>query len=154
MPRASNGAANVTVLAWQLDLADERGEPVAVAPVDPLVGRPERGDRLAARVNVVELRSHHRRQDPAPPVRRIDADDRDAGTRHRPARHGELERERPGAADGPLALEGGMHALERMAAQETLGDLVGDLPRAVLGDRAHSLVELGEALARPDRDGH
>ena len=137
-----------------LDLAGERRQPVAVTAVDPLVGGPERGDRLPALVRVVELGAHHRREDPLAAVRRVDADDGDARARDRASRNRQVERERSGAADGALAVERRVHVVERMDAEKALGDLVVDLPAAVLGDGADRLLELRKRLARANLDRH
>ena len=74
-PRGSTGRANAACVARQRDLARERREAVAEAAVDRLLRRPQRRDRLAALVHVVELRAHHRREDAAAAVRRQHADD-------------------------------------------------------------------------------
>ncbi len=87
-------------------------------------------------------------------MRGIDADDRDAGTGDRAARHGQVEGEGTGAADGALAIERRVHVIERVHTQEALREVVVDFPAAVLGDGADGLLELGEAPARADLDGH
>ena len=110
----------VDVLLRDVHLARERGAAVAEAAVDRLLRRPERRDRLAALVRVVEVRAHHRAQHASPAVRRRDADDRRAGAGQHAARH----RQRNGNAPAPptisSALPGGEHPLERQHAREPL----------------------------------
>ena len=142
------------IASRQLDLADERGEPVAVAPVDALVGGPEHRDLVAAFVRVVELGAHHRRKDPAANVRRIDADDGDARALDRAARNGDLVVEGTGAAHRLLPFESGVHATERQVAPEALELLVRRIPRPVLADGAERLAVLGGAPADPNLDRH
>src|SRR5439155_21995944 len=87
------------VLVREGDLTAERGEAVAEAAVDGLLGRPKRRERLASLVRVLELRAHQRTQDAAPTVRRVDADDAHTGRRQIAARNGDVEGERRRAAD-------------------------------------------------------
>ena len=74
----------------RVQLVHRRSDPVAEAAVDQRLRRPQRSERLPARMDVVELEAHHRRQYSLPPVRRQHADPRDArarqlaaGDRHR-----------------------------------------------------------------------
>ena len=140
--------------AGHVDLARERRQAVPVTAVDPLVGCPERGNRLPALVSGIELGAHHRREDPLTTVRRVDTDDGDARARDRTSGNRQVEGERSGAADRALAVERGVHVVERMHAEEALGDVVVDLPAAVFGDGPDCLLELRKRLARANLDRH
>ena len=85
-------------------------------------------------------------------VRRQDADDGDAAAADGAAGHGQLERERARAADDPVAVEGGVHPLERQVAREPLRRLVVGGPAAeVVADRADGALELVEVRASGGR---
>ena len=138
--------------AGDLEPEHERREAVAVAAVDRLLRGPERGERLAALVHVVELRAHHRAENPAPSVGREDADDGDAGRFERgAARHGHPERERARAADDLGAVEGGVHAVELEVLQPALGPLlIRPLTPEVVDDRVRRIAQLLDILDGPD----
>src|SRR5207302_11514983 len=87
------------VLVRKRDLAAPRGEAVAEASVDRLLGGPQRGDRLSALMCVVELCAHQGPEDTAAAMGRVDADDGHTGCRDVPARDGHVERESAGTAD-------------------------------------------------------
>ncbi len=143
------------VAARQRHLAGQRGEAVAVPAVDDLLRGPEGGDRLAALTDVLELRAHHRREDPATAVGREHADDRHPAAVDRAARHRQLERERAGTADDPVAVERGVHPLKGQVAGEPLRRLVVGRPTAeVVADRADRTLELVEVAGRADLPGH
>ncbi len=140
---------------WDLQLERERGQPVAVAAVDRLLGGPQHRKRLAALVDAVELGAHHRPQDPAAPVRRQDADDRHPGRRQNRPGHGQPEREGARAAHDRVAVEGGVHAAELEGVQPALGpDVVGLLPAEVVDDRPGRSLQLVPRAAYPHVDGH
>jgi hypothetical protein len=136
-----------------VELRGQRGEPVAVAPVDSLLRRPERGEWLAARMHVVELRAHHRPEDTAPPVRGQDADDGHAGGGQPCAAghgHPETERARP-ADDRAVLLEGGEHPLELEDRQPAFEPVVVRLvPPEVVDDHADRVAQLVGAGASAD----
>src|SRR5262249_42152297 len=131
-----------------LQLARARGEAVAVPAVDRLLGGPERRERLAALVDVVELDAHHRAEDPAPSVSWQDADDGDSGgTQCGAARHGHPEAEGARAADDSAVVVRREHALELEVPQPPLGPVLGwGLAPEVVDYRVGGLAEL---LARP-----
>ena len=103
---------------------------------------------------LVELDAHHRREDALADVRRIDADDGHARTRHGAAGHGDLVVECARAADHLPALEGGVHAPVGERPAEPLEFLVGGVPRPVLADRADRVLVLGGAPARTNPGRH
>jgi hypothetical protein len=152
-------SAEPVVAARERQLGPEGGHPVAVAAVDRLLGRPEGRDRLAARDDVLELRAHHAAQHAAAPVRGQDADDGDAGARHRTARNGEPEREGTCAADDLPVVERDVHPVERQVAAEALDRLEVRRPAAeVVADGADPVGELlqrrrGADLQRLSRSG-
>ena len=92
--------------ALDLDAGRQRGEAVAEALIDAPLRRPERRQRLAALVNVVELAPHHLAQDPAPSMRRLHAHGADPGRRQLPARNGQVKGDDGGIADHPIAVVG------------------------------------------------
>ncbi len=139
----------------QRHLAGERGEPVAEAPVDDLLRRPQGRDRLAAVADVLELRAHHRGEDPAAAVGRQDADDGDAAAAHGAARDGQLEREGAGPADDAVAVERRVHPLEGQVAGEPLRRLVVGRPAAeVVADRPDGALELLQIARGTDVPRH
>ena len=93
-----------------LHVAAERGEPVAEAAVDPALRRPEDGERLLARVHVLELGAHQLAQDPAPAVRRQDTDDGHAGGACAPARNRSSRARTRLRRRRWLAVDGDVHA--------------------------------------------
>jgi hypothetical protein len=103
------------------DLAGQRGEAVAEAPVDRGLRGPQRGHRFGARrVHVVELAPHHRGQHPAAPVGGRDADLCDSRDRHLAAGHRHAPRVDRSAGDDPPAVAD----RERAVDLEPLGDPV------------------------------
>ena len=122
--------AEATVAGRERDLARQRGQPVAIAPVDDLLRCPKSRDRLAALADVLELGAHHLGEDPATAMGRQDADDRDAAAADRPARNGQLEGERARAADDAVAVDRRVHPFERQVAREPLRRLVVRRPAA------------------------
>ena len=129
------------------------GEAVAEAAVDRLLGGPQRGDRLTALPDLGELGPHHPAQDPLAAMRRVHADDRDAGARERASRDAQLEGERTGAGDDRVAVEDGDRSLERQQLREPLGVLRGPAAAEVVADAAERrLVLLGVAgLSQAER---
>ena len=117
-------------------------EPVAVPAVDGLLGRPQGSDRLAALPDLGELGTHHPAQDPLAAMRRVHADDRDAGAREGASRDAQLEGERTGAGDDRVAVEDGDRSLERQHLSEPLGVLGGPAAAEVVADAA----ERGQVL--------
>ena len=77
----SSGRANASHSCSSVSDPAQRGDAVAEAAVDRLLGGPERRDRLAALVDVAQLRVHHRAEHAAAAVRRLDADHGDARAR-------------------------------------------------------------------------
>ena len=118
------------------------GDPVAEAPVDPALRRPQGRDRVAALAQVVELAPHHRGEQAAPPVRRHDRDRGDRGTRQGAAGHGQLARERAGRRDDLPVVEPGERALgledTRVARAVVVAELAMERPQ----HRAAVLLEL------------
>ena len=122
--RARSGCANAEYDARDRDLADQRRHPVPEAAVDRLLGGPERRDRLAALVHVVELRAHHRPQDAAAAVRRIRADDRDAGAVGDLPPGTVISNGKAPAPPTMSVLAGRVHPLEREVLREALDPLL------------------------------
>src|SRR5205085_10264685 len=118
-----------------------------IPAVDRLLARPQRRDRLAALVDVTQLRVHHRAQRPAPPMRRIDADHGDTAAAEDAARYRHLERERPGAADDRALVERRMHPLVRQHLLEPLDLLVRRPAAEVLANAVERTAKL-VAIAR------
>ena len=119
----------------ELDVAGERGDAVAVASVERVLGRPEVGHRLAALVDVVELGPHERAEDPAAAVRRQDADERHASCPDEAARHARLEGEDAGAADHGAVVERRVHALRRDQQADRVREVGARRPSEVVEDR-------------------
>jgi hypothetical protein len=141
--------------AHDVDLARERAEPVPEAAVDRRLRRPQVRDRLAALVDVVELRAHERAQDPAAPVRREDADDGHPRRRDASARDGQLERERAGAADDATVLVRGVRTLRLEDAGEPLDALLARVELAEeVEDRRDRLPDVVLRRAGADLDAH
>ncbi len=117
-------------------------KPVAEAPVDRRLGRPERGDRLAPLAHVHELLRHQPPQDPLPAVRRQDADPRHARAGHLSAGNGELELVRARERDRATIVEGRHRTLGGQRDPLALPVLIRD-PRAepLLGG-VHRVPEL------------
>jgi hypothetical protein len=136
------------------DVAAPRGDAVPEAAVDRLLRRPQRRDRLAARLHVVELCAHHLAQDPAAAMRRIDADDGDARARKRAARNAEVERERACATDDLALLERRVHSLQADEADPALDRFVIGHRPEVLEDPVQRAGELRSVAARTGLDGH
>jgi len=107
-------------LTGQIERACERRHAVAVAPIDHVLGGPEHADRLPALAHVVELGTHHRRQDPSPPVRGQDTDGRHARCWDLRAGHGHPEGESAGPADSLAVLESRVQAFRGLDAREAL----------------------------------
>src|SRR5690606_28139821 len=84
------------------------GQPVPEAAVDGRLGGPERRERAARGVYVVQLAAHHRAEHASTPVRRADGHAGDAGDRRCPAagQH-EVEWLDAGGRDEDIVLEGG-----------------------------------------------
>jgi hypothetical protein len=137
--------SEAAVDAQDLDVAAERSHSVPVPPVDRLLRSPQAGNRLAALVNVVELGAHQLGEDPATPMGRQHADDRDPGCRNDRTRHRELELEsaRP-AYDLPVLLRD-MHPLGRKDTGEALHGVLGGNAPEVVRDRR----EAGQDLTAP-----
>ena len=99
----------------RLQSCGRRRDPVAEAAVDDGLRRPERCERLAALVEVVELLAHELGEHAAAPVARHDADERDAGARRGAAGDRHLEGDRRGEADRDVAVEGAEGAVRQAA---------------------------------------
>jgi hypothetical protein len=126
----------------KLDLAAERGHSVAEAAVNRLFRSPQARERLAALVDVVELRAHELRENPLPPVGRQHADYRHPRGRHDRARHGELELEGARSTDDLPVLLCEMHALRPQDPLEAADVLLGGLAPEVVRDRRDPAAEL------------
>ncbi len=139
-----------------LHVALPRRDAVAEPAVDRLLARPQCGDRLAALVHVLQLRVHHRAQDTAPAMRRIDTDDGDARAPQRPTGNGEVVRERARAADDLAVLACSVHPLQVEHLREAAEPLLIRHRAEVLPDpedRAAVLLQIGGGanLERHDR---
>ncbi len=75
-------------------------------------------------------------------MRGQDADDRDPAAAKLPAGDRQLEREGAGAADDLLAVERGVHPLERQIRAEALGLLEGRPAAEIVADRADRIPKL------------
>ena len=142
------------VLAGERDVARVGRAAVAEAAVDALLRGPERGDRLAALVRVVEVPAHQRAQHAASPVRRRDAHDRRPAALDRTARHGQAERHRPRAPDHRVAVPRAEHAIERGDAREPPGPRLGAVRAEVLPDLHERALELGFVGDGTDLEAH
>jgi hypothetical protein len=91
--------------ARDLEAPAERREAVPEALVDGALRGPQDRERLAARVDVVQLVAHHRAQDAAPAIGGVDADERHARRGCLPARHAQAEAEGACRRHRPLAVE-------------------------------------------------
>ena len=129
------------------------GQAVAEAAVDLRLRRPERRDRLAPAVDVLELAAHEVAQDPAAPMGRQHADPRHAGTGQLATRDRQAELVGGREADRSAVVVGrqrafggeGVHlALPVLVAQRIAEGGLGGLHRGA------KLVRRG----RPDLDGH
>ena len=88
-------------------------------------------------------------------MRGQDADDGHPAAADGAARHGQLERERPRPADDPVAVERGVHPLQRQVAREPLRRLLVRGPASeVVADRADRAPELVQVGGRADVPGH
>ncbi len=131
-----------------------RRHPVSEAAVDRVLGGPEEPDRLSARVDVVQLGTHHRPQDATAAMRGGGADDGYPGSRDERAGNGELEWKRTRPADDEIVVPGRVHPLDREVAREALAALFARLVAEVLLDHADRPRELLEVRARPDGRSH
>ena len=75
-------------------------------------------------------------------MRRQDTDDRDPAAAKLPAGDRQLERKGAGAADDLLAVERGVHPLEREILTEMLGLLEGRPAAEIVADRADRVPKL------------
>jgi hypothetical protein len=105
-------------------------------------------------VDVAQLGVHHRAEDAAAPMRRLDADGGDSSARQRAAGNRELEWEGTGAADDLAVLESGVHPLVRQDLDEALEKLLARRRVEVLAYRADGtavlvLVGAGADLEHP-----
>ena len=109
-------------------------------------------DGLTALGRLAVQLGHHLAQDPAPPMGRQHADQRDPGGPDLAARRGHPERERARDADGEVALEGADDAvhLDHLGLVLELA-LRPDLPER--GHRGHEELAEGLARGRAQRDG-
>ena len=146
--------------ALEVDLAEEGRESVAEAAVDAALGRVQHRDRLAARVDVVQLRAHERRVDPAAPMRRLHADGGHARPRHLgAARHREAVARGRRSPDDPAVVERRVppvqlehqsfadHVLGGDGAAERQLERTQTLLELVVGDRADLHVHADEPIA-------
>ena len=136
-----------------LHVAGDGSEAVAEASVDAALRGPENRDRLAARMDILELGTHELPQDAAAAMRRQDSDHRRAGGTDRPAGNGQVELERAGAGDDLPAVDGDVYPALRD--EHALGLLLlrAGRPAEVVPDRtqrADLLVGAGGA----DLDAH
>ena len=153
-PPAALPAGIVTQLeaaAVRLQPRARRREPVAEAPVDRSLGGPERRDRLAPLARVRELLRHQPAENPLPPVRRLDSDPRDTGTRQLAPGNRQLERVRARERDRAPVVERCHRAVKRkrdpLALPVLLRDALGE------GDR-HRRPELAFVGRLTDLDRH
>ena len=147
--------AQAGIAARQRHLAGESGEAVAEPAVDDLLRRPERSDRLSALADVLQLGTHHRREDSAATMGGQHPDDGDAAAANRSARGSQLERERARAAHDQVAVERRVHPLERQVRGESLRCLlVRRPPSEVVADRADGAPELLQVPRRPHLPRH
>ena len=86
-------------LASGVDAETDGRQAVAVAAVDGLLRRPERGDRLLPLAHVVELGLHHPAEQAPAAMRREHAHPRDSRARQGASRNGHREREDGGRGD-------------------------------------------------------
>src|SRR5437868_4744182 len=104
--------------ALDLDRRLIRGEAITEATVDRRLRGIERGQRFATLVYVVELSTHHRRQQPPPAMGAQHTDPGHAGAGQKPAGDGELVGKDARGGDDLRAIEKRERAVE-------LGDLAG-----------------------------
>ncbi len=129
-PRARAAVRRLSADVGIDDLCALRRHAVPEAAVDGVLRGPQEGERLAARVHVVELRAHHRAEDAAAAVRRERADDGDAGGRHDRARHRELEREGPAPPTiTPSSRRACMRSIGRFFEKRSMRSSVGSSPK-------------------------
>ena len=134
-PLARQLRPDANAVALRLDVHAHRGEAVAEAAVDRLLGRPERRHGLAALTDVAELRLHHPAKQALPAVRRQDADDGDARAGDGAAGQRQLLRVRACAGDDPAVVDDGEHPLQGQDLRESLRVLRCRLPAEVVADR-------------------
>ena len=139
---------------FEVDLAEERREAVAEAAVDAALGRVQHRDRLAARMDVVQLCPHERGVDAAPPVRRLDADGGDAGPRHlRAAGNREAVAGRRRSPDDPAVVERRVPSVQLEDESFAGHVLGGDVAAERQLERAQAFLEFG-VDDRADLDVH
>ena len=139
-------------IARDLHIPAERRDAVAEAPVERVLGGPQIGHGLAALVDVVDLRTHEPPQDPAAPMRRQHAHERDAGRADQSARNPRLERKGAAASDHLAVLERRVDAVGRDDRAEPRREFIVRVEAPeVVHDRAHHFGELLRPC-RPDLD--
>src|SRR5262249_35100762 len=143
------------VLAWQLDLAAEHGQTVAEAAIDRGFGGPQCGQRLPARVAIVELGAHQRREDAATPGRGQDGDDVHRRGWYAPAGHCPYDRIDARTPNDRVAVPRRVHAIGRQVLRERVELLWPGLDAAeVVPHHTERGPDLVVRIARPDRPGH